>query len=177
MRRFKLFTPYILLTLFGCKSTSFFNAANDFTDKDCTVFLLNGAEKNGKLTVQFETGHSSNNTIHIKTVNNEEEKILIDSIRFYKIGKDFFYPKEINLESFEIQYKNNLYLPNASNILFVKRLTQENARINFFELFQSKNKTNDGNDHFYYLVSFNNQNRMSAANMGSNLFFQSLVKK
>ncbi len=167
----------LIFTLNSCKTTSYFASPNYLADKDCKLVLLDGTEKPGKLTIQFETGHDANNSVILKSSNNVVEKILIDSIQFYQIGKEVFYPKEINLESYEIPYKDNLYLPGAKNILFVKALTDQNAKISLFELFQPKTKTSDGFDHYDYFLSIRNQPRLMATDLGNKLFFPNFSEK
>ena len=160
----------------SCTTTSYFTTANDLQNKDCTLYLLNGQQQNGKLTIQFETGHDAKKTVTLKTPAKKIE-IPVDSVKYYRVGPDTYWPKEIDLNAFEIPYVYNLYLPNVRNILFLKKLTKENARMDLFELYQSRNKTSDGQDHYEYYVSFPTEGRLMASNIRSAVFFPSFDEK
>ena len=176
MRTLPLFLTLVFLS-FGCKPYSYFRTPNDLLKKDCTVYLINGTEKKGKLTIQLETGHNTDNLVYLTTGKNWEEKIAIDSIQYYQLTKDYYYPKKINLDTYEIPNKDNLYLPDVRNILFVKRLTKENSRVNLYELYKSKLNSLDGIDHYDYFISFRTDDRLTALYLGSNKFFPRFEEK
>jgi hypothetical protein len=177
MRTLTLFLTLLFLSLIGCKPYSYFKTPNDVLKSDCTVFLTDGTAKKGKLTIQFETGHRTDNMIHLMSERNREEKISIDNIQYYQINNDCYYPKKINLETYEIPSKDNLYLPDVRNILFMKRLTKENSKIILYELSESRINSLDGLEHQYYFISFQSDDRLSASNIGSNKFFPKFEEK
>ena len=161
----------LLASLFGCKTYSYFSTANDMLKQNCTVYMLNGTIQKGQLTIQLETGHTIDNMIHILISKNEEKKIAIDSIKYYKYNNDYYYPKTLNLEAYEIPNRNYLSLPNVRNMLFLKALTKENSRIMLYELYEPAAKSNDGTDHYDHFVSFQNDSRLDAWNLGNSRFF------
>jgi hypothetical protein len=161
----------LLVSLFGCKTYSYFSTSNDMLKQDCTVYLLNGTMQRGKLTILLETGHTADNIIHLLTGKKEEKKIVIDSIKYYKCNNDYYYPKKLNLEAYEIPNRYYLSLPNVSNILFLKALTKENSRIMLYELYEPAAKSNDGTDHYDHFISFQNDSRLDVWNLGNSRFF------
>ena len=177
MRAFALFLILLSLLLIGCKPSSYFGTPNDLRNEDCTIYLIDGTEKKGKLTIQFETGHKAANQVHLLTEKNLEEKIPIDSIQYYKFNKDSYYPKKIDLDTYEIPNKDNLYLPDVRNILFVKRLTEQNTKVTLYELYESRSNSLDGIEHRYYFISFPTDDRLTAWNIGGSKFFPGFDKK
>lgn len=173
----KIYTLLILSVFLSCKSTSYFSSPNDILEKDCTMALVSGATEQGKLSVQFETGHTANNFVMLRNAGGVAEKIPLDSVNYYQLGNEYFFPKEINLDAYDIPGRYNVGLPNVRNILFVKRLTKEGAAIGLFELFISGRKTNDGFDHYDYFVSFANHDRLEAISTRGNLFFPKFNEK
>jgi len=173
----KIIVPAWLLFLMGCTSYSYFNTSNDMLKTDCVVYLVNGSVERGKLTIQFETGHAVDNTIHLLTSNHGEIKIAVDSVKYYNYKNDFYYPKMLNLEAYEIPNKNRLLLPNVRNILFLKALTRQNSKIMMYELYEPGAKTNDGFDHHDYFVSFQNDGRLNTWNLGNSKFFPNFEEK
>ena len=161
----------------GCKTYSYFRSSNDFLNKDCQVFLIDRTEVNGKLTIQFETGHDIDKYLKIQTGGNAEKKIFITDIQYYKYKDEYYFPKEISVEAYEIPYRDKMYLPNVNNLLFVKRLTKEGAKIQFFELFKSRNNSPDGIDQYDYYISFNNENRFVAWSIRGTKFFPNFEEK
>src|SRR6478752_1548174 len=135
MRFIELLFLCIIAVFSGCKPYSYFNTANDFQNKNCTFHLLSGSELKGKATIQLETGRPADKFIYVKT-NETTEKIAVDSIDFYTYNADVYYPKEIDFDAYTIPNKDNYYLPNQRYLLFMKRLTKENSRLNLYELFQ-----------------------------------------
>jgi hypothetical protein len=161
----------LLVTIEGCKTYSYFNSANDLLNKDCRIFLTDGTEIDGKLTVQFETGHDVDKYVKVISTGNTEQKILITSIKYYIYDNEFYFPKQVNLEAYIIPNRNIIYTPNVNNMLFLKRLTGESAKLQLFELYKSRMKTPDGVEEHDYYISFKNENRFIAWSIrGSKLF-------
>jgi hypothetical protein len=129
------------------------------------------------LTIQFETGHSTGNKIHLIRPGNLKEDIPIDSIKYFVYKTDYYYPKRINLETYEIPNKDKVYLPDVGNILFVKRLTKENSKFILYELYKSKNKSSEGIDQYDYFISFPTDDRMTTWNIRGSKFFPGFEEK
>ncbi len=172
-----LIALFLILLTSGCRTYSYFNSPNNLLNEDCQVFLMNGTKIDGKLTVQFETGHFSDNYLKIMTNPNTEKKILITDIQCYKFRNEYYVPKQIDLEEYTIPIRYKLYTPNVNNILFLRRLTSENAKLQLFELFQSKDNTSDGFDQHNYYISFNNENRLVTWSIRGTKFFPNFDQK
>ena len=158
MRQFKFILIFLIVANINCKPVAYFNTPNDIFRKDCTVYMLDGIEKNGKITIMFETGHDADRSISLMN-DNHEEKISMESIKSYKINEDYYFPKIIDLE-----------FNGSDRLLFVKRLTQEKSRIQMYELHQQKKQTADGEDHFFYFISLPMQGRLETWNVGGQHF-------
>jgi hypothetical protein len=149
-----IYLSLLLVVVGSCKPVAYFNTPNDVFKKEAVVYLLNGTEKKGELSIQFEPGHNVENTIHLKN-GGVEEKIPLDDISFYSIGNDRYYLKRIDID-----------LNGSEKLLFVKELTKTNSRIKLYELFEQKKQTADGADHYSYFMSLPTHDRLQAWNVG-----------
>jgi hypothetical protein len=145
----------LLVCVSSCKPVAYFSTPNDVFRKEAVVHMLDGSEKKGELSIQFETGYNSGNTIRLKN-GTVEEKLLVDSILFYRIGDEHYYLKKIDLN-----------LNGSEKLLFVKELTKPNSRIKLYELFEQKKQTSDGADHYSYFISLQGHDRLQTLNIGS----------
>ena len=132
-----------LLLLFpGCISP-YFTTGNDLYLKPATVFLNDGTIKEGNITIQLENNVEATN--YIDLVNKETrqaEKISIFTIKYYRIGNDYYVPKMVDLN-----------LNGGHNFLFLKRLTDENSRIQLYELQEVHKRTSTGDERKLYYIS------------------------
>ena len=151
MHRLILYFVFVLVIAHGCKPASYLKTPNNVFKKQGTLYMLNGAEKKGAITINLGNEHTQSEYILLTTAAGEE-KISPDSIGSYKIGEDHFFPKKIDL-----------YFEGAKRFLLVKRLTKENLRIQLYELYQEARETVDGlNDNYYYFISLPGQGRLEA---------------
>jgi hypothetical protein len=177
MRVTILFHTVIILLLTGCKPYSYFKTPNDLLNKNCIVHLTDGTIKQGKLTIQFETGLKGEKPIYLKSEKDGEEKIPIEKLLYYKSGEEYYYPKIIDLNLYEIPIFTPVYLNNVRNIVFVKRLTAENAKIMFYELYKSRIGSLDGAEQHDYFISFRTDHRLIAWDIRSIKFFPNFAEK
>ena len=143
------------LILAGCIST-YFKTPNDVYKTPATIYLDDGTEKTGELTVQLETGLQTGfGNKDIVTLAHKEagnsEQIRIESIKCYKIRNEYYLPKKIDLN-----LDGNYYL------LFVKRLTPETSRIHLYELDERYRSTESGKSDELYYVSLPNSSKYEA---------------
>ena len=117
--------------------------------------MLDGTEKKGEITIKFESWYGADKFIQLENAG-REERVLIDSIKSYRINDDYYFPKRIVLENSD-----------QERLLFVKRLTKENSRINLYELYQARRQTSDGQEHFFYYISFPTQGTLEVWNIVS----------
>jgi len=177
MRIFVICFASFTVSIVGCKPYSYFTSPNDFLNIKAAIYLLNGTEVDATMSVQFETGHNSDSILTITDESHQEKRISIDSIQYFKVNNAYYYPKILDMEAYDIPNKDVQYLPNIRNIVFLKRLTDDNARIQFYELYQSKLKSEDGQEHYSYYVSLPSDNRLAAWSLGSNKFFPKFEEK
>ncbi len=161
----------------GCKTYSYFNSPNNLLNESCQVFLNDGTEVDGKLTIQFETGHDNNKLLKIITNTTTDKEILATDIKYYKYNNALYFPKAINLEAYQIPYKDKLFTPDVNNILFLKRLTNDSAKLQLFELYRSKNNSLEEFDQYDYYVSFSNENRFVSWSIRGIKFFPDFEDK
>jgi hypothetical protein len=138
---------------------------------------VDGSEIDGKLTIQFETGHDREKYLKIKSDSNAERKILVTDVQYYKYKNEYYFPKETNLEAYEIPNRDKVYTPNVNNLLFMKRMTKAYAKIQLFQLFKSRNNSLEASDQYDYYISFNNENRWIAWSIRGNKFFPNFEEK
>ena len=162
LRPILLFLPILTIS---CKPIAYFNTPNDAFRKDCIIYMLDGTEKKGKITIMLETGHDADEYIRLLT-GNAEEKILIDSITFYQVNKDHYFPKKIDLDG-----------NGAESLLFVKRLTKENSRMDMYELYRQGKQTSDGADLYLYFISIPGHSRFEVWSIGGKNFFPNFDEK
>lgn len=148
MHIFRLSIALVLITLVSCKPASYFITPNDVLEKDGIVYLLNGTEKRGKISVMIDTGLEPDNFIRLK-VGDMKERILIDSIKSYYINGDYYFPKIVALN-----------FGGTKALLFVKRLTKENSRIHLYELNIHRSNTDDGSPFNAYYISIGTHKRL-----------------
>lgn len=168
---------FVLLSTANCKTNSYFSGGNDFARKNIRISLIDGSSFDGVTTVQFETGHAHDKYLKVMTEKGEEINILITDIKYFTYNNEYYFPKEVNLDSYEIPYRDRMYTPDVNNLLFLKRLTDENAKLQLYELFRSRSYTADHTDQYDYYISFSNENRFTAWNIRSSKFFPDFENK
>lgn len=168
---------FFSITFSACKSYSYFNSSNDFKDVSCRVYLIDGKKIDGKLSIQFETGHTVDEYATIKTGDNKIERILVTNILYYKHQNEYYFPKQLNLHDYIIPANDKTYTPNVNNLLFLKRLSGDSAKIQLFELYKPRTKSFEGNEQYDYYVSFAKENRFFAWDIRGSKFFPNFEEK
>ena len=126
----------------GCVST-YFKTPNDLYRETATVYLNDGTEKEGELTIQLETEFINENSVTLFDKGTKQtEKIPVKTIDHYKIRDSYYFLKELDLD-----------LNGVNQLLFVKRLTDENSRIQLYELQQRYKSTETGEERKLYFIS------------------------
>lgn len=137
-----LLVGLLLFVISGCKMVAYFHTSNDMFGQDGTVYLEDGTEKNGEITIFFETDHEPKNFIELKS-NGNSEKIFIKEIKGYKIKDKYYVPRLVDLNGNGINH-----------LLFVQRLTKEKSKIHLYELYQRNQGNNAyGEDIYSYYIS------------------------
>ena len=164
MRIFLLFL-IVINFLPACKTTSYFNTPNDVFKEQSTVYLTDGSERKGALTIQLETGLDAKGYVSLSD-GKTENKIRIDSILYYKTGEHSYHLKKL-----DVLLNDNLQL------LFVKRLTGDASRVHLYELYQQRSQSADGREYYYYFISFPGYDRLNAQNIASKNFLPRFNEK
>lgn len=131
------------LLLSGCASSAYFNTPNDVHKIMGTVYMADGSVKKGLVTVSLEVRQLSDNDISIIPEGSATaEKLDFKQIKYYSIGGDVFIPKIVDLT-----------LNKDYHYVFLKRLTKEEDRLQFYELPQSYKSNDAGEQRYYYYFS------------------------
>jgi hypothetical protein len=140
----------------GCVST-YFKTPNDLYKETATVYLNDGTEKEGQLTVQLEAQFTGDNSVTLFDKEKKQtERIPVKDINHYKIKDNYYFLKELDLDL------NGVY-----HFLFVKRLTAENSRIQLYELSQRYKTTETGEDRKLYFISLPTSDKYEALSIYS----------
>lgn len=144
---FRVFICYFLmLTSAGCKTYSYFNGPNDIGNKKLRIFLADGHSVEGQVSVQFESGHYHPDSLRIFNQNQDVKAIAILDILYFNYENADYYPKELDIEAYDIPMLDKVYHPNIANLLFVKRITAADAKIQLFELYKSRGNAGASSD-------------------------------
>lgn len=170
-----LLMTYIILNFSYCKPYSYFSTSNDLLNVSSTVYLTNGTTISGKLTIQLES--NTNGRVQVTTSNNQTASIPIDSIKYYEYELNRYYPRKVNLDVYEIPVKDRVYRPEVRNLIFLKQLTSDTSKIGYYELYEPRNKSQDGTAHYYYYVSLPGDDRLTVWATGSSRFFPRFDEK
>lgn len=138
---FWFFAIVCLLNL-SC-TAEYFHTANDVYKTKATVYLKNGTQKNGELTIQLENGVEANPAgISLMAPGSPvEEHLNFADINAYVINGVTYLPKCINL-----------YTAGLNRGLFVKRLSDSASKILLFELEQKRKSSDTGEERSLYFV-------------------------
>lgn len=177
MRFLVLLAILLMAGMYGCTPITYFNTANNLVNQNCTVYLANGAEITGQLTIQFESGFQPEKSVRVVAPDHGVRNIPIDSIRFYKHNTDYYYPKEISFAAYSLPNWDYFYDPAKRNLLFVKRITPPGSRLDLFQFVQRRDRASDGRDHFVYFVSKATEHRYNAWDIGGTRFLPDFTAK
>lgn len=148
----KIILFFLLITSCSCKQMPYFSSANDSYKTPGVVFVLGGEKKTGNISISLETGRNDINYLKLET-NGIEEKIKIDSILYFTVKENTYFPKYVRL-----------YFDGPENLLFVKELSTPNSKIKFYELFIPKSTSENDREERYHFLSFPWFNRLESMN-------------
>lgn len=147
----------IFIALTSCNSSRF-TTANNMSNIYGSVYLNNGRVLDGSISVSLENTFGSRDFIRFTPKNGgkEKQKIYIEEMEGMEIRGSFYAPKSID-EGFL----------SGDRMLFVKRLTKANSRIQLYELHKQRTNTSNryGNyteDDYYYYLTLPGQDRYKA---------------
>jgi hypothetical protein len=143
----KLFFLGFIIFFSGCVSQSYFRSANDISKENVVLYLRDKPGIPGILTIPFEDNFDKNLDHHpwltfIPEGKNEEERIDVDDVIGYSLDKNYYALKKVDL------FVNNQY-----HLLFVKRITGEDSKIQLYELYESGKGNVTGETEYSYFIS------------------------
>jgi hypothetical protein len=163
MRIEKVFVNFLiiiscLLLLVSCATGHYFKTSNDVFKINGSLFMEDGTEKKGSITILLENGPSlKNDIVHFIPADSSKEQLIpITAIQYYAINGDNYYPKYLNL------YTSGVY-----RLLFVKRLSPANSSIQLYELQQKFKSNNTGEEATYYFISLPKFTKYEAIELNS----------
>src|SRR5882724_5658634 len=140
----------LILTIFfsGCKSPSEFLTPNDVHREKVDLVFRNQTKVTGVINIL----HEYSNSPHLS---------YSHYIQFDPVGKDSFKTVDLNDISgywFESTYyalkKVDIHMNGIYRLLFLKRLTGENSRIQLYELYESGRGNDAGEIEYTYFLSY-----------------------
>jgi hypothetical protein len=156
MARF-IFIVIVIFFFNACKTAPYFKTSNDFYRQEISLDLLNGDQLIGETSVLFEQSDPAKGYIEFKNKSdNSIQKIPVKNIKGYTYKKEYYVPKYVDL-----------YYTGSYNFLFVKRLTKENSKIQFYELHQLYKSNDTGEELYYYFISLPNHSLYETWNIYS----------
>jgi hypothetical protein len=125
-------------------TAEYFKTANDLSKTKATVYFKDGTKKEGLLTILLENGVEVYNASlsFIPAGSQTEERLDFADVAAYVVNGTTYVAKHINL-----------YTAGINRGLFVKRLSDEKAKIQFFELEQQRKSNDTGDDRSLYFIS------------------------
>lgn len=162
---------FCLILLSACKPTSYFISANQVSKKKVILVLKNQVKIPGEISLSFETDFnaqvpSKRFISFIPEGTSEMENIDLDVIVGYSIGADFFALKQIDIN-----------LDKTYRVLFVKRLTSEDSKIQLYELYESGLGNYSGETRYSYYLSFPTFEPLQTMNTRSSSLFPQFSEK
>jgi hypothetical protein len=137
-----------LILLSACKTTGYFVSPNEVHKEKVVLYLKNEEKISGEINIDLETPTAQHVTfkplIEIlpegKTV---WQTISMTEVSAYTMGSDFYAAKNLDVD-----------INGTHFLMFVKRLTAENSKIQLYELYESGRGTATGESKYSYFLSF-----------------------
>jgi hypothetical protein len=157
--------------LFSCKSPSEFLTPNEVHQEKVDLVFRDHTKRTGEINIL----HDNSNSFHV-TYNNyiqftPEGKISTESIDINEISGYWYMSTYYALKKLDINM-NGIY-----RLLFVKRLTDENSRMQLYELYESDRDNSGGNSEYSYFLSYPSCGPLDAINTRSSTFIPSFEQK
>lgn len=133
--------------------------------------MRDGSKMPGLLTVTFETFNSANIDYpdvveFVPEGKDSTEKIKLNAIAGYAMGNDFYALKKLDM-----------YMNNINRLLFVKRLSPENSKIQLYELYESGRGNYSAEVKYSYYLSLPSSGPLEAINTRSSAIIPSFELK
>jgi hypothetical protein len=132
--------------LVRCTPSRMFANANEVYKTEVILYFRDHTKTPGVITIPFESGFnaSPDYVAHVRFTpdgKTEEQTLTLAGISGYSFGSNFYALKRIDY-----------HMNNVTRLLFVKRLTGENSKIQLYELYESGlNNYSNEKEYTYYL--------------------------
>jgi hypothetical protein len=131
-----------LILFTSCKSP-FFTSANNMRNISGTVYLKNGKEQTGPISSTLENYNGSKGYIEFSENGGKSQRIPVTEIKGISVRNNYYEPKLIDMG-----------FGSRDKMLFVKRLTKDNSRINLYELYERVTNTSSNYRRSYETDSY-----------------------
>ncbi len=120
---------FIILAFTACKSP-YFNTANNMRLINGTVYMLDGTELPGQVTLNLENYRPSKLYVTVLPQEGKERKINLTEIKAINIRGDYYEPHLVDMGGFGRNEEFRL----------LKRMTKEGSRIQMYELWEQRTR-------------------------------------
>jgi hypothetical protein len=167
MKQLFIFTIF----LFSCKSPSEFLTPNEVHWEKVDLVYWNQTRVTGKINIlheNFTSLHSSYDKYvqFIPEGKDSTGNVDINEISGYWFESIFYALKKVDI------HMNGIY-----RLLFIKRLTDENSRIQLYELYESGSGNSAGEIEYSYFLSYPSCGPLDAINTRSSILMPSFEQK
>jgi hypothetical protein len=161
----------VVMLLGGCASQSYFRSPNNVSKEKVVLFLRDQPPMAGVLTIPFEADFDKisdyrENITFIPEGKNAEVKIDLSEVMGYSFGKNYYALKKVDV------LVNGQY-----HLLFVHRITEENSKIQLYELYQSGQGNETGETEYSYFISLTPSDQYEAINTKSSFLVPNFHEK
>ena len=151
----------VLILISGCKSTSYFNTANDAARQKSILYMRNKDSIPGEISVTFETSLHANVSYQpsidfVPEGTGKKQSVPLDDIVGYRIGGNFYALKKVDI-----------HMNGINRLLFVKQLTPDHSKIQLYELHESGKGNDTGESEYSYYLSLKGSAPMETVNTRS----------
>jgi len=161
----------VLLLLAGCKTSSYFLTPNEMQRAGVTLVYTDGREAKGLLTVSHENYNSIHSTYDkyidfIPEGKDSSMRVSMLDLAGYWHESDFYALRKVDIT-----------MDGNEMVIFLKRLTDSNSRIQLYELHESGRGNQTGEEKYSYYLSFSSTPPLVAINTRSVRFLPDFDRK
>ncbi|HMJ47517.1 MAG TPA: hypothetical protein VK498_09315 [Ferruginibacter sp.] len=133
-----------LMVLFTSCKSPYFTSANSMRNISGTIYLKDGKELNGPISSALENYSGSKGYIEYSgNTDNKASRVPVSEIKGISVRNNYYEPKLIDMG-----------FGSRDQVLFVKKMTKDNSRINLYELYERQTNTSSSNRRSYETESY-----------------------
>lgn len=151
----------ILILLSACKPGAYINSPNEVHKEKVVLYLRNEEKITGEINIDLESNSYQHMAFSplieiLPEGKTAWRKLNMIDIAAYSLGSDYYPAKNLDVD-----------LNGTHFLLFVKRLTAANSKIQLYELYESGRGTYTGEPKYSYFLSFPGYAAYQAMNVRS----------